>query len=457
MTIAQELASFVVRVSYDDMSPTARHEMKIRILDSIGCAIGAVEGEPIRHIRSQIEDFGGGDHSTLIGGGKTSPDRAAFYNSALTRYLDFNDFYLAKGESCHPSDNLGAVLAALEYTGGNGADLMTALAVSYQVQARISDEAPVRHKGFDHTTQGSYAVAAGVSKALGLDAERTFNAIAIAGTPFNALRVTRTGALSHWKGLAYPSQAFTSTHAAFLAMRGVTGPPEVFEGNKGFMDSIAGPFEIDWSKEDLERVVRTEVKKYNAEGHSQQSIEGVLELQAEHGFTGADVERIEIDTFNVAYNIIGGGEEGDKTLVENKEQADHSLHYMVAVAILDGNVMPEQYADERIMADDVQTLLRKLVARPIDDYSARFPDEMVNQIRIRLRDGRVLTRDKTDYEGFHTNPMRWDTVRAKFDGLCEPYTDARLRDELADAVRDLESVSVEDLAGLLARVEIPEG
>ncbi len=69
----------------------------------------------------------------------------------------------------------------------------------------------------------------------------------------------------------------------------------------------------------------------------------------------------------------------------------------------------------------------------------------------------MLTRDKTSYEGFHTNPMRWDTVRAKFDGLCEPYTDAALRDELADAVQDLESVSVDDLAGLLARVEIPEG
>jgi 2-methylcitrate dehydratase len=457
MTIAEELASFVVRVSYDDMSYEARHQMKIRILDSLGCAIAAVEGEPIRYIRQQIEDFGGREHSTLIGGGRTSPDRAAFYNSALTRYLDFNDFYLAEGESCHPSDNLGAVLAALEYAGGDGADLMTALAVSYQVQARISDEAPVRHKGFDHTTQGAYAVAAGVAKALGLDANRTANAVALAGTPFNALRVTRTGALSHWKGLAYPSTAFTCTHAAFLAMRGVTGPPEVFEGNKGFMDSIAGPFEIDWSKEDLERVVRTAVKKYNAEGHSQQSIEGVLELQAEHGFTGADVERIEIDTFAVAYNIIGGGEEGDKTVVESKEQADHSLHYMVAVAILDGQVMPEQYEDERIKADDVQALLRKLVARPIDDYSTRFPDEMVNQIRVYLRDGRVLTRDKTDYEGFHSNPMRWETVEAKFDGLCEPYTDAALRGEIVDAVRGLESVRVEDFAGLLARVNIPRG
>ena len=133
-------------------------------------------------------------------------------------------------------------------------------------------------------------MAAGVSKALGLDVQRTANAIALSGTPFNALRVTRTGDLSHWKGLAYANTAFSCTHATFLAMRGITGPPEVFEGNKGFMDSIAGPFTIDWSKEGLDRVPLTEVKKYNAEGHSQQTIEGVLELKEEHGFSAADAE-----------------------------------------------------------------------------------------------------------------------------------------------------------------------
>ena len=85
----------------------------------------------------------------------------------------------------------------------------------------------------------------------------------------------------------------------------------------------------------------TEIKRYNAEGHSQPSIEGVLELQEEHGFTGADVERVEIDVFDVAYNIIGGGEEGDKLDIRTKEQADHSLPYMVAAAILDGTIKPE--------------------------------------------------------------------------------------------------------------------
>ncbi len=168
----------------------------------------------------------------------------------------------------------------------------------------------MRAKGFDHTTQGAYAVAAGVAKALGLDARRTANAVAISGTAFNALRVTRTGALSNWKGLAYPNTSFGGTHAAFLAMRGITGPMEVFEGNKGFMDAIAGKFSIDWYKEDLERVTRTIVKKYNAEVHSQSATEGVLELQAEHGFAADEVERTEIDIFDVAFNIIGGGEEG---------------------------------------------------------------------------------------------------------------------------------------------------
>src|SRR5262249_5938485 len=163
---------------------------------------------------------------------------AAFFNSVLVRYLDFNDSYLAKGETCHPSDNLGAVLAACEYSDRSGRDLLTALAVAYQVQCRLSDVAPVRAKGFDHTTQGSYAVSAGVAKGLGLDRERTAHALAICGTAFNALRVSRTGALSNWKGLAYPNTAFGCMHATFLAMRGITGPLEVFEGNKGFMESI---------------------------------------------------------------------------------------------------------------------------------------------------------------------------------------------------------------------------
>jgi len=315
---------------------------------------------------------------------------------------------------------------------------------------------PVRAKGFDHTTQGAYAVAGGVAKALGLDPAKTANALAISGTPLNALRVTRTGALSHWKGLAYPYTAFAATAATFLARRGITGPMEVFEGNKGFEESIAGRFSINWRNEDLERVTRTIIKKYNAEVHSQATLEGALELRRSPEFDVARIEKIDISTFDVAYHIIGGGEEGDKTVVRTKEEADHSLQYMTAVALLDGQVLPEQYLPERIQRSDVQTLLKKIQVRPSELFSSRFPDEMPCRLRIHMKDNRVLEIEKKDYEGFHTRPMSWQTVFEKFERLAEPYTDHNLRRKIFDTVRQLENHSLSDVTPLLVQVKVPE-
>ncbi len=440
--------------SYESLPEAARHQLKIRILDALGCAIGALEAEPIHLLKRQIEEFGGSRHCTLIGGAKTAPDRAAFFNSALVRYLDFNDSYLARGETCHPSDNLGAVLAAAEYAGGRGRDLMTALAVAYQVQCRLSEAAPVRSRGFDHTTQGSYALAAGISKALGLNQARTAQAVSICGAAFNSLRVTRTGALSNWKGLAYPNTAFCCLHATFLAKRGITGPLQVFEGNKGFMDAIAGRFELNWAEESLDRVSRTILKKYDAEIHSQSALEAVLELRQAHAFDPEDVDRVEVETFDVAYNIIGGGEEGDKRIVRTKEEADHSLPYLVAVALLDGEVTPQQYRLERIRHQDVQELLQRVRVRPAEEYSREFPEQMPCRVTIILRDGTQLVKEKRDYEGFHTRPLSWTKVVSKFEHLSTLHASPSLRREIIDAVANLETVRVRDLAGLLASIGV---
>jgi 2-methylcitrate dehydratase len=454
LTQAEQLAAFVVRTCYDDLSGEACHQLKIRILDGLGCAVGALKGKLIGLLKDQIEAFGGARHCTLIGGGKAAPDRAALYNTALVRYLDFNDSYLARGETCHPSDNIGSVLAASEYARQSGRQLLTALAVAYQVQCRLSDVAPVRAKGFDHTTQGSYAVAAGVSKALGLDEVRTANAMAICGTAFNALRVTRTGSLSNWKGLAYPNTAFGCTHGTFLAMRGITGPLEVIEGNKGFIDAIAGEFRINWLEEDLERVTMTSLKRYNAEIHSQSVLEGILELKKEYALRWEEVARVDVEIFDVAYHIIGGGEEGDKTLVRTKEEADHSLPYLVAVALLDGQVMPEQYQPDRIRSQDVQSLLRKVTIKPSADFSGRFPDEMPCRITLTLRDSRRVVKEKRDYEGFRTRPMSWERVVEKFEKLTLVYTERSLCRKIIHAVLNLESIEVADLTKLLRKVRV---
>ncbi len=452
MTYADNLAQFATQASFDQLSCSALLQLKIRILDSLGCALGAMEGAPVMLIRSYIEDFGGQPLVTLIGGGKTSPDRAAFYNSALIRYLDFNDSYLAKGETCHPSDNIGAIMAAAEYAGQNGKEFLAAVAVAYQVLCRLCDLAPVRAKGFDHTTLGSYAVAAGVSRALNLSATEASNAIAISGTAFNALRVTRTGALSNWKGLAYPSTACSCIQAAFLARQGITGPAKVFEGNKGFMDAISGHFEIDWLREDLESVNSTIVKKYNAEIHSQSILDTVLSMRREASFEVEDVQHIDVEVFDVAYNIIGGGEEGDKTIVSTKEEADHSLPYMISAAVVDGQVAPQQYLPECIRRPAVQSLLRRVVVKPDKAFSDRFPGEMPCRVTIRLQDGQELTKEAHDYQGFHSRPFNWEAALEKFEYLSGRYASASLRRDIAAAVAHLEDIEIGELTALLAKV-----
>jgi 2-methylcitrate dehydratase len=453
MTAVERLAEFAVRASYEVISDTAREQLKIHILDALGCAIGASGGEPVRLVREYVREFDRGGPCTLIGGETAAPDHATFYNGALVRYLDYNDSYLAKGETCHPSDNLSAVLAAAEYANGTGRDLLASLAVAYQVQCRLCDEAPVRDKGFDHTTQGAYAVSAGVSRALQLDTSAAANAIAISGTAFNALRVTRTGRLSHWKGLAYPNMAASCVRAAFLARRGLTGPREVLEGNKGFMQAIAGSFTIDWRDEDLERVTRTIIKRHNAEMHSQTAIDAVLQLKRQHHLSASDVQRVTIEIFDVAFKIIGGGEEGDKRVVHTKEQADHSLPYLIAVALLDDRVSPEQFTPERILRQDVQDLLRRISVHANEAYSTRFPDTMPCRVTVVLTDGRQYAREVESYAGLGAPALSSELVREKFEELSEPYTTASLRDAIADAIRHLDSIRASDLTKLLGHVD----
>ena len=453
MTQVEELAEFIVNSSFEDISGFGVRELKIRVLDALGCAIGALDNELIWSIKDQIEDFGGQAQCTLIGDGKTAPDRAAFFNCALVRYLDFNDSFLAKGETCHPSDNLGAVLAGAECANIAGRDFLTALALAYQIQCRLSEVAPIRELGFDHVTLGAYSVAGSVAKALGLDRAGVANAIAISGAAHNALRVTRTGKLSHWKGLAFADMAAGATHSAFLSMRGVTGPLELFEGNKGFMDSISGTFRIDWPQENLEIVTRTILKKYNAEIHSQSAIECVLELQREVGFIWDRIQSIEIDIFDVAHNIIGGGEEGLKTDVLIKEQADHSLPYLIAVALLDGEVTPVQYRPERIQKSDVQNLLRKVIVRSNDEYSAAFPQEVPCKVTVHLNDGQIFQKETRTYPGFVNSPLPWNEVEEKFHRLANACGDRVLRETIVNAVANLDQIEVRELTVLLAKIQ----
>ena len=242
--IADRLAEYTKSLRYDDLPPAVVHEVKRRLLDSLGCAFGAWNAPPCRIARKLAQSVKLAHGATLWGTShKTVPDLATFANGALVRYLDFNDTYLAK-EPAHPSDNIAAVLAVGEAARASGQLVIQAIALAYEVQCRLCDAASLRLRGWDHVTYGPFSSALAAAKVMKLSKAKTLQAINLAGVANIALRQTRVGDLSMWKACAFSNAARNGVFAAMLARQGMTGPAPIFEGEKGFMNLVSGPFDL---------------------------------------------------------------------------------------------------------------------------------------------------------------------------------------------------------------------
>src|SRR5256714_7473785 len=448
----EQIAEWAASRTFEDIKPVDRPYLKLLVLDAIGCGIGALGHQPILAVRALSDDLGGSEWCTMLGGGKSAPDRAAFFNGACVRYLDFMDILMVRGQSFHPSDNFAATLAAAEMAGASGRQFLTALATAYQVHAIVSQRAPLQEKGFDHVTHLAFSIPAACINALGLDRRQGANAIALSACATNTLWVIRTGRLSNWKGFASAQAAMSCMHMTLLATRGITGPLNLMEGPQGWEEVVGERIEVDWAKESLGRFTESSIKRYNAEGHTQSVLECWLELRARHGIHAESVAHVEVDAFKQVHNIVGGGEAGDRTFVASKEQADHSLPYLCAVALLDGDVWPEQLVEERVRRSDVPDLLQRGVVRQRDDLSTRYPDQMPCRVKVVMRDGSELTADTTDYFGFaRTRPLDWAAALAKFERLASPGLDAGLGREIPQAVGALDSIKIAELTELLGR------
>ena len=452
--IADQLAEFVVGAGQSDISEQARATLKRNVLDSVACAIGALDGALIPAIRAHAEQFSGSPTTTFVGGGRASVDQAAFFNAVLVRYPDLLDTYLTPGGLCHPADNFGAIFAVAEHTGASGADFLLALAVAYEIQCRFSAQVPVMGRGLNHALQLAMSVAAGSAKLLGLDPGRTADAIAASTVDNVSLAAVHTEPVSTWKGVSPAITGMRAVYATMLAGRGITGPRAFFEGPNGLEQLFEQRIDMRPADRSLNSVERTYLKQYCALIHGQVVIDATLALRDEHAIAAADVEAVHLEVFQGAFDIAGGGRYGDKGDPSTKEQADYNLKYLVAVALLDGQVGPEQLETERVGRSDVHDLLRRVEVHPAADLTEAYPERTGARVRIALKDGRDLRREQSDFEGSPTRPMSWDRVVEKLHWLAEPFADAALRGEIVDAVRRLDEIPLADLAALLGAVSL---
>jgi 2-methylcitrate dehydratase len=459
-----QIAKFALSRNFNDVKPETVDQLQKHLLDSTGSMLHCLHRPTIEKLTSQINELSSGGDCKVPVIGKTSYDRGAQLYTALIRYPDFMDNYLGKEATCHPSDNIGALLAASQMINASGEDFLLAMAVAYEVECRLIEEIPVMIKGFDHTLLFAYSITAGLCRLLNLSVDETANALAIAGCTFNTLVTCRASYTREWKGLMSSMVAFGCMNIVLQAKHGITGPTQIFEGDKGFSKEIGMELKYNWEEDQFDLIPKCILKSYNAEVHTQSLIEAALQLKQKHKINPDNIESIDITTFITAYHIVGGGEYGDRHTVFSKEQADHSLPYVISAALLDDDLYPEQFEESRINSADVQQLLKRVkvntkihlhkpvkVAGFLDPYTEAYPDKLMGEVKIKMKDGEEYALEKEDYYGFHTRPMSWTDVKKKFKRLSGENADKELQQQIIDVITHLQKHKVKDLVRLIAR------
>lgn len=462
----RQIARFALSRQFKDIGLENMDQLKRHLLDALGSFIHATTKPAIHKLVRQMKVIGEGGNCKVPLLESLPYDRAAQLYTALIRYPDFMDNFMGKEATCHPSDNIGGLLAAAQFRPTSGKEFLTAMAIAYQIECRLVEEIPVMIEGIDHTLLLGYSMTAGIARLAGLTVEQTAHALGITGTSISPMVASRASYTYEWKGFASSLDALDCTGIVLLAREGMTGPIAIFEGPKGFKDVFDMKLDYDWDKETFELIRKCVLKRYNVEVHAQSALEAVDELRKNNAFAIADIEKVEITTFLTAYHIIGSGAYGDRQTVETKEQADHSLFYAAAVLLLDGYIYPEQYEPERIKRKDVQELLQKVtvstgfplhepvkIAGLLDPYTQAYPDKVRAKVEIKLKNGKTLTCEKEDYHGFFTRPFSWEDTMDKFKRLTTPVIGKELQEKLIDTVKNLDKL--ENMDGLIRLMSLP--
>ena len=415
-TVAQDVARWVVELRYEQVPPDVIARAKRVVLDTVGCALGAIGAEPVRIAQQVVAQQGGNPQATVLGlNRKASCDQAAFLNGMAMRYFDYND-YIAMGRPNHASINVAAALAVAEMQGASGRDLLLGLIAGYEVEVRLRDSiAAKRREGWDDTSiEAQYASAATAGKLLQLDEGKLANALAIAGSNANTLAEVRRGAeLTPAKGSAEPMAVRAGVFAALLARAGLAYPLTIFEGENGFAKMVAGSFDetILRKRTGDFQILKSCIKLWPCVGTAQAPIAAAVDVHKR--LPGSE----EISTITVALSDFAYRQQiAYPEEIRTREHADHSIPYLVARALLDGNVGVNDFEQARFKDPRALALKKKLAVRP----EASLTDENLGaNLEVKLQNGTVLTANVPIPPGNMLNPAGDGDLTRKFLALSE--------------------------------------
>lgn len=413
------IAEFAAGLRYEQLPAPVVAAARTRLVDTIGCALGGLSSPPMAAARRVAVPVAAGAELAGWQLGRAAPDLpadlAAFLNTTMIRYLDFNDWY----PGGHPSDTFGALLALAGAPGVTGRRLLTAAVVSYEIFARITAASGLRRRGFDQGFAMGVATAAALGNLLGLDRAAIGAAVGIVAASGVPTRATRSGQLSMWKGCA---TAYANRNAVFitqLARAGMTGPPAAFEGRNGIHDLVTGPFQLAPFGERYE-LLRTSLKYWPVCYHAQAAAWAGIALRdrLRDRAAAGDLASIDVGTYWEAWRDTGS--EPDKWDPASRETADHSLPYVLAWALTHGTVDARAFEPASYRDPALRPLMKRITVRVDDQVQAAFPETPMLRLTATTHDGRDIPVEVVNPAGHADNPLTEAQVRSKFESLAAP-------------------------------------
>lgn len=448
--LAGRLAAYAERLSYRAIDAATLEAVKVLVVDSFGCAVAAFDERPVRICREVAAATGDGP-STIIGAGRrTTPDLAAFANAAAIRYYDLNDVYVGR-QAAHPSDAIAACFAVAEAEKAGAKDLVTAIVLAYEVECRLADAFDLSARRFDTSVFTLPAAALAAGKLMKLDRERLTEAVNIAVNDHVPLAQTRTQTLSDWKGVADANAVRNGVFAAMLARGGLSGPAPVFEGRSGFFQSVTKPVTVDVGAFGGNgapfRITAVGLKAYPAQVYTQTAIVAATALAREV----ANLDRItSIDVATTKRGYAMAGSEPEKWAPHTRDTADHSLPYIVARAMFDGDITNDSYAPARLHDPKILAFMKKITVKEDPAFATPRGNAPSTRITATLDDGRQVTRQIDDMPGFPGKPMERADAERKFrSNVGGRWPAARVRSVL-DALWGLDAAN--DVRELLGKI-----
>jgi 2-methylcitrate dehydratase len=455
--ITRLLAGYASSVVAEGLPEQTAHEVKRRVLDSIGVAVAGLDGDAPAVGRAYAAELPDPNGATIwCSALRANPEVAGFANGVAVRYLDFNDTYLSK-EPLHPSDVIAPLIALAECRNRPANDLLAAIATAYEISVTLCDAASLRTHGWDHVNYIGIGVACAAGQLLRLPIEKIEHAVSITTVPHAAMRETRAGELSMWKGAAAANAARNAVFATVLAEKGMTGPARPFEGEMGFVRQLLDGEGFEEALSRLEanaqprRILDTHIKFWPVEYHAQSAVDAALQFPEEFLHDADAIKSIEIDTFDAAYQIIA--KDPEKWDPRTRETADHSLQYIVVAALLDDEVTSRTFEPERFREPRTLDILKERVTvREDPELSDGYPEGIPNRITVTTTGGDRDVREVRHPRGHARNPMTDEEVVGKYRTNVEGRLDADRMAAIERQVWDLEQGSLRELTRALAEL-----